>query len=48
MQNFTPDSEKCDLCFSPPEQTVRFLLDYSKSLKVIKLENKIPVKIHMN
>jgi hypothetical protein len=48
MRNFTPDSEKCDLCFSPPAHTIKFLLDYSKSLKVLKLQDEIPVKIHMN
>jgi hypothetical protein len=43
-----PNEEESELMFSPPTKSVKFLLDYSRSLKVLKIDDNIPVKVHLN
>jgi hypothetical protein len=47
MRNFYT-TKRMTQALSPKEKTIRFLLDYSKSLKVVKTKTNYAIKLHLN
>ncbi len=41
-------TEKPSFKKQPKKETIQFLLDYSKTLKIVKLESERPIELHLN